>query len=157
MKRKNILFLVSAVILLGVIIVYSNSQDAKKNGNDSEKGSTAEELKNSADSKKDNTEIVSSPEIGEIENKTIYYYGAECPHCEDVMAFLDENDIDSKVDFAKKEVWHNKNNGEELRMAALKCGLNPANIGVPFVFDKGKCYMGGPDVTSFFSKEAGLE
>lgn len=89
--------------------------------------------------------------------KPIYYYGSECPHCKDVLAFLDKNDIYSKVDFIKKEVWHDQNNGMELTEAARKCGKDPSKIGVPFLFDNGKCYMGGPEVEGFFAQKAGIE
>lgn len=95
-------------------------------------------------------------DMGELEGKIIYYYGEACPHCQDVNKFLEENNIADKVDFIKKEVWSNQVNNNELGEVAQKCGLNPGNIGVPFLFAEGKCYMGGPDVEGFFSKKAGL-
>lgn len=90
-------------------------------------------------------------------SRTVYYYGDTCPHCEKVLDFLDENDIYNKVDFTKKEVYRNKANSAELTEAAQKCGMNPANIGVPFVFSEGKCYIGDADVIKLFSQKAGLE
>lgn len=88
----------------------------------------------------------------------IYYYGAECPHCHAINEFIDQNDIASKVEFTKKEVWHDKANSEEMAERAKACGIDPNNIGVPFIYDQEKntCTMGEPDVRKLFSDRAGL-
>ena len=93
------------------------------------------------------TETVSEP---------IYFYGEECPHCHDVMKFLEENKIAEKVKFEKKEVWHDKKNAAEMNDKARSCGLDVKKIGVPFLFAEGKCHIGTPDVEAYFSKAAGL-
>jgi len=36
------------------------------------------------------------------------------------------------------------------------CKLNEEKVGVPFLFASGKCYIGAPDVISFFTQEAGI-
>jgi len=91
-----------------------------------------------------------------IEGGIIYYYSFTCGHCKDVNAFLEKNDIASKVNFVKKEISENRENSKELSEVAQKCGLNPSSIGVPFLFADGKCYIGGPNVEAFFAKAAGL-
>ncbi len=92
----------------------------------------------------------------EIPMETVYYYGAECPHCKDVSAFLDENKIAEKVKFEKKEVWHDTVNAKEMEDRAKICGLDVKNIGVPFVYADGKCHIGTPEVESFFKAAAGM-
>ncbi len=87
---------------------------------------------------------------------TVYYYGAECPHCKKINEFLEENKIAEKVTFAKKEVWHDSGNAKEMTKAAEQCGLDKKDIGVPFVFDNGTCLIGEPDVRKFFSDKAGI-
>lgn len=87
---------------------------------------------------------------------TVYYYGAECPHCKKVNEFLEENKISEKVAFTKKEVWHDTGNAKEMTAAAAQCGLAKEDIGVPFIFDNGTCLIGEPDVRKFFSEKAGL-
>lgn len=89
-------------------------------------------------------------------NGTVYFYGETCPHCADVMAYISENDIDEKVDFEKKEVWNNADNHKEFIQAAKRCGIDPRDVGVPFVFSEGKCYIGGPSVKNFFKNKAGI-
>lgn len=87
---------------------------------------------------------------------TVYYYGAECPHCKKVNEFLEQNKIAEKVTFTKKEVWHDSGNAKEMSQAAAQCGLDKKEIGVPFIFDNGTCLIGEPDVKKFFSEKAGI-
>ncbi len=87
---------------------------------------------------------------------TVYYYGAECPHCKKINEFLEENNIAEKVTFTKKEVWHDRGNAKEMTQAATQCNLKKEEIGVPFIFDNGTCFIGEPDVRKFFSDKAGL-
>lgn len=156
MKNRNIILASIVVVLLAGLAVYQYTQNAKNNDADNNKKAVQEdkgvELK--VDESSDD---LAKKDVDGTTSSTVYFYGEECPHCKDVLSFFDKNDIYNKVDFVKKEVWHNKKNGEELRKSALKCGLNPSNIGVPFVFSEGRCYMGGPDVINFFSEKAGLK
>jgi glutaredoxin len=92
----------------------------------------------------------------EVPVATIYFYGEECPHCKDVMKFLDENKIADKVKFEKKEVWHDTANAAMMEDRAKLCGLDVKKIGVPFLFAEGKCFIGTPDVESYFKTAAGL-
>lgn len=161
--KKILVFLVLVVALAGGLFFAW-----KKNYFEGVFPSTQKESSNKPESKQNSDKKVeSAPPTTrkEFKNsfedlngaKPIYYYGAECPHCKEVLSYLDKNNIYSKVDFIKKEVWNDKNNGMELSEAARKCGMNPSSIGVPFVFDNGKCYMGGPDVKSFFAEKAGIK
>jgi len=86
----------------------------------------------------------------------IYYYGQNCPHCQNVSEFLDENKISEKVNFSKKEVSYDKKNAEEFGKKAEKCGLEKEEIGVPLLYARGECVMGDEPVIEFFKKEAGL-
>ncbi len=86
----------------------------------------------------------------------IYYYGQDCPHCHEVSTFLEENKIAEKVNFSKKEVQYNAENAAEMGKRAGTCGLSEKDVGVPFLWARGKCLVGTPDVIDFFKKEAGL-
>jgi len=86
----------------------------------------------------------------------ILFYGAECPHCKDVDAFIDDNKLLDKIRFEKWEVWHNKKNAALMNDRAKLCGLDVKKIGVPFLFAEGKCFVGTPEVTGFFRKAAGM-
>lgn len=95
---------------------------------------------------------------GASDAATIYYYGAECPHCQRVAEFLEENKIAEKVDFAKKEVWHDAANNREMnRRAKEVCGLEPDALGVPFLIGDDKCFVGEVEVIDFFKEKAGIQ
>ncbi len=88
---------------------------------------------------------------------TIYFFGAECPHCKRINEFLEANDIASKFTFTKKEVWHSRTNSAQMKEKAEACGLDPSKVGVPFIYtEDNKCLVGEPDVKKFFAEKAGV-
>lgn len=87
---------------------------------------------------------------------TTYFYGEECPHCRDVRKFLDENKIEEKFSFVKREVWHDRANAALMREAAGVCNLAADKVAVPFVFSEGQCLIGTPNVVEFFKQKAGI-
>ena len=71
------------------------------------------------------------------------YYGEGCPHCKIVDDFLSTWEGKDKVKIEQKEVWYNKANASILQRRAKTCGINPTNMGVPFmVTPEGKCLDG---------------
>lgn len=90
-------------------------------------------------------------------DEIIYYYGEECSHCKDVTKFLEDNKIAEKVNFSKKEVWNNSQNSAEMQARVKECGIDSSKVGVPFLYARGKCLIGTPDVTDFFKNEAGIQ
>lgn len=98
------------------------------------------------------SDMPSSPSV----SGAIYYYGEECPHCKDVLTFLEENNIAEKVPFTKKETWNDRGNAKELMARAKTCGIPEKEVGVPFLFAEGKCYIGSPDVEEYFREKAGI-
>lgn len=100
------------------------------------------------------------PKQGEVKststlnkNSIIYFYGNTCPHCQELSKWLDENKVSKKVKYVKKEVYQNQANAQELQQAAAECGLDTSSIGVPFVYAKGKCYIGSDQAKEFFQKQ----
>ena len=65
----------------------------------------------------------------------VEFYGQGCPHCADVDAFVQANNIAQKVKWTKLEVWYNKANQETLSQVAQKCGITGNSVGVPFLYD----------------------
>ncbi len=102
------------------------------------------------------TAVDESDSPTEAPTGAVFYYGEECPHCHDVLEYLAENDIASKVDFEEKETWHDEKNNDELLARAKVCGYAPNQIGVPFLYADGECYIGTPDVVGYFREQAGL-
>jgi glutaredoxin len=88
---------------------------------------------------------------------TVFFYGQECPHCQDVEKFLEDNKVADKVKYDSVEVWHNEDNAKMMIARAKECGMSEDQIGVPFVASDGKCYVGTPDVEAFFKQKAGIQ
>jgi glutaredoxin len=95
---------------------------------------------------------VSQDDRGNPDASVVYYYGYNCPHCKDAQAFLDEENIVYGEDFAKKEVWRNTKNQQEMIERASSCGLAEDEIGVPFLWADGECFIGTPDMEGYFKK-----
>jgi glutaredoxin len=83
-------------------------------------------------------------------NQIILFYGDGCPHCAIVEEYIKENNINDKISFAQKEVYYNQNNAKELETKAKICGLPTDSIGVPFLWDGSKCFVGDQDIIDFF-------
>lgn len=92
----------------------------------------------------------------EDNSSIIFFYGQECPHCKDVEKYFEENKIEEKVQFSKREVYHNKANVALLNIKAKTCGIEDKSLGVPFLWAEGKCYMGPSEIEKFFNEKAGL-
>jgi glutaredoxin len=93
---------------------------------------------------------------GGSSSDVVFYYGEECPHCKEAEKFFDDNKVGEKVPFVKKETWHNAANATELKSRANTCGIPEKEVGVPFLFAEGKCYVGTPDVEKYFREKAGI-
>ena len=92
-------------------------------------------------------------EVAVKNNQIILFYGDGCPHCALVEKFVVENNIETKVSFAKKEVYYNKQNASELAEKAQTCGMPTDSIGVPFLWDGSKCLVGDQDIIEFFKSK----
>lgn len=87
------------------------------------------------------------------QTKIILYYGIGCPHCAKVEEFIQENKIKEKIDFEEKEVYYDYQNALDLQEKAKKCALPLREIGVPFLWDGSKCFIGDEDIIQFFTKK----
>jgi len=94
--------------------------------------------------------------IAQVTQGIIFFYGQECPHCQDVEKFNTDNHIADKVKFDSVEVWHNQDNANLMLQKAKDCGISSDAVGVPFVWSDGKCYVGTPQVEDFFKQKAGI-
>jgi glutaredoxin len=92
-----------------------------------------------------------------VSTDTIFFYGQECPHCQDVEKFVADNKIADQVKFDSLEVWHNNANRDVFLQKVKECGIVEDKAGVPFLYAKGQCIMGTPDVEAFFKQVAGIQ
>jgi len=66
----------------------------------------------------------------------LYFYGATCPHCQELNSKVKELDLFSKISVEKREVYFNDTNQGLFKEAAKKAGLKEHEVWVPFVYDK---------------------
>jgi len=87
------------------------------------------------------------------QTQIILFYGQGCPHCAKVEEYIKENKVKEKIAFEEKEVYYNQNNAKELGEKAKSCGIDQNEIGVPFLWDSGKCLIGDQDIINFFKEK----
>jgi glutaredoxin len=83
----------------------------------------------------------------------ILFYGTECPHCQEVERYLNENKISEKVQFSQREIFHDQANSALLVEKAKSCNVNLDNLGVPFLWSEGQCIMGQQEIIQFFQNK----
>lgn len=89
------------------------------------------------------------------QSQIILFYGDGCPHCAIVEEYIKDNKVKEKIYFVEKEVYYNRGNADELAEKAEKCGLATDSIGVPFLWDGSKCFIGDIDIINFFKEKIG--
>lgn len=86
-------------------------------------------------------------------NQIIFFYGEGCPHCAEVEKFFQQENIRSKINFQSLEVYQNKDNANLMLQKAEGCGLKPEELGMPFLFDPGKCLVGDQPIIDYFKSK----
>jgi len=66
----------------------------------------------------------------------LYFYGATCPHCQELNKQLEDWDYLSKISVEKREVYFNTVNQESFADIGDKLGLTDRERSVPFVLEK---------------------
>lgn len=104
-----------------------------------------------------------------VRNRIILFYGEGCPHCAIVEKYIEENKIKEKfsfeekekissggkekIFFEEKEVYYNRKNAKELAKRAKICGIPENSIGVPFLWNGSKCFIGDQSIIEFFKQK----
>ena len=94
-----------------------------------------------------------TPAPTESNENLIFYYGDSCPHCAIVEEFLLQEKVEEKIKLTKKEVYKNTANTNELVEKAKACNLDTKNLGVPFLWDSGSCYLGDQDIINILKQK----
>jgi len=132
MKQKIITLLIVVLIagLLSLVVIVSNNKEKQ----------------------------VAEQKIEALKNADpVFYYGNTCPHCEIVEEWFQDNQVEEKMTFQKKEVYDNQANANELTKVAVSCGLDANSIGVPFLYSEGKCLIGSPDIIEYFANKLNID
>jgi len=63
----------------------------------------------------------------------LYFYGATCPHCQELNRIAEERDLYSQISVEKREVYQNPEN-RDIFLALIE-EIQPRSDWVPFVYD----------------------
>ena len=80
--------------------------------------------------------------------ETLLFVGEGCPYCEDVQAYLQENDLYTKFDIQEYEVFNNQENRELYLQKAKELGFE--NEDVPFLIHNDEAIKGANDIKKYF-------
>ena len=99
-------------------------------------------------------DTTAAPEDNQDNTDIIFFYGQECPHCQNVEKYFTENKTAGKIQFSQKEVYHNKDNKILMAEKAKACGIADSELGVPMLWTKdNKCLFGDKDIIDFFNQK----
>jgi len=88
-----------------------------------------------------------------LPTKTSLYYREDCAHCKNVEAFIEQNNISSKISILHKEVKINQTNAKELIDVEEYCKIDKSYIGaVPLLYSNKICYLGDVDIINFLNQ-----
>jgi len=91
--------------------------------------------------------------IEEDLNEKILVFGqSNCPHCQVVKKYLDDNGLFDRLPIAYLDLSQNKAYSNLLLEKANACQLDTTNIGVPFYFYQNTCLQGDEPITEALSQ-----
>lgn len=108
-------------------------------------------------SKDNKLSLAASTQNADFQTDVVYYFAEQCTRCKNVEKFIADNKISDKISFAKKEVLLDQVNDMEMKERARECTLDPDKVGVPFLWARGKCYVGEVEVQKFLKNEIEME
>lgn len=93
---------------------------------------------------------------GREQESVILFYSTGCVHCQTVEQFLQDNKIETKFSFIKREVSNNQENADLLFKKTQGCGMGSGGaIDLPFLWDGSKCLIGKKEIIKFFQQKIG--
>lgn len=88
-----------------------------------------------------------------VKSDFIYFWGSTCSHCKELNDWIKKNKVYARLTYKKLEVFYNKKNSGLMQEAAQVCGIPSSQVGVPFLYDNGKCYIGTPNAQEHFTEK----
>lgn len=104
----------------------------------------------------------SQRELQLMMNKTVFFYGKECPFCKQVESFMDKYHVQTRLHIVMKEVAHDRGNAKDYVSIASKCnvlqtqrqnGLVFYKIAIPMLWTGKECIEGDLPIINYFKKQ----
>ena len=103
---------------------------------------------------------IALPDFPDDQADLILYWGKGCPHCENVKKYIRDNDFDSKIKIAYREVYYDNGNQLKLEATVKLCPEidTTQGIGVPLSFDpkEKKCILGDQPAIDWLKAKTNL-
>ena len=103
---------------------------------------------------------VALPDYSDDQVDLVLYWGKGCPHCENVKKYVRDNNLDSKLKIAYREVYYDNSNQSRLEASLKLCPEvdTSQGIGVPMSFDpkEKKCILGDQPAIDWLKAKAGI-
>lgn len=100
---------------------------------------------------------VALPDYPDSQADLVLYWGKGCPHCETVKKYVRDNDLDTKVKIAYREVYYDNGNQSKLEDTVKLCPEVDVSqgIGVPMSFDPKdkKCIVGDQPIIDWLKNK----
>jgi hypothetical protein len=85
-----------------------------------------------------------------------FYWGTTCPHCHNVLRWMDSHNETTALGIKRLEVWDDKDNAAVFTGVARKCGMDQAVVPV-LVAENGVCYVGEVEITDYLKERVGIQ
>lgn len=87
--------------------------------------------------------------VSQTTNGVMLFTRNDCPHCQNVEAFIQQNKIEEKIKFENKEI-HDADNAKLFMEKTKQCNLTEEQLVVPMIFDGQKCIIGPDNIINYF-------
>lgn len=104
-----------------------------------------------------NQNEINNPPLNNGTEGMILFYGDTCPHCDDLEEWIQNNNIEEKVEFIKLEVYNNENNQKILIEKVKICDISINSVGVPFFWTGSECLIGNDLIQNFLQEKMNLD
>jgi glutaredoxin len=86
----------------------------------------------------------------------ILFSSEDCPHCQNVKKYLDNNQVRDRIKFQEIEISQNKENEKLFIEKSLACGGSlERGLTIPFLFDdNGLCLTNENNIIQYFENQS---
>ena len=89
--------------------------------------------------------------------QTILYHNNTCSHCIKVLEFMNQQGINSDKHIILKKPYQNKEIYQEFLNVIQTCHIPVYQIGIPLLWDDGKCYTGDQEIITHWKNNNNIK
>lgn len=74
----------------------------------------------------------------------------QCKHCQGLEDYIDDNNIDKKLNLKIKNISKDSKAKDDLSEKAVQCGVGADRISIPFLWNGDGCNIGDTNIIKYF-------